>query len=250
MTATSAPDQAQPTPAFAGKPSVSHPPRVEIIALTDDDALLEQIGQALDGDATFRHAESVDAAGEFIRPLRPCLLLLDARSQQDLPAAVASVQSQTARASSSCWRHRSRAPRSRVRSRARQPLRSCRFRSNEARRLPCSTVHARRPWRDWLWPRSRSSSRLPSSPRRASSRPSSNSRRASSHPFPCAQRSRTATMCPAPAPRRSAALHRQAAAGGEPGAPSSPAQRSSPSPRRGSCCAHRARTIVRSRAPP
>ncbi|MBK6349800.1 MAG: TonB family protein [Steroidobacteraceae bacterium] len=93
MTATSAPDQAQPTPAFAGKPSVSHPPRVEIIALTDDDALLEQIGQALDGDATFRHAESVDAAGEFIRPLRPCLLLLDARSQQDLPAAVASVQS-------------------------------------------------------------------------------------------------------------------------------------------------------------
>ena len=93
MTAISAPDQAQPTPAFAGKPSVSHPPRVEIIALTDDDALLEQIGQALDGEATFRHVESVDAAREFIRPLRPCLLLLDARGQQDLPATVASMQS-------------------------------------------------------------------------------------------------------------------------------------------------------------
>jgi TonB family protein len=93
LTATSAPDQAQPTPAFAGKPSVSHPPRVEIIALTDDDALLEQIGQALDGEATFRHVESVDAAREFIRPLRPCLLLLDARGQQDLPATVASMQS-------------------------------------------------------------------------------------------------------------------------------------------------------------
>jgi len=93
LTATSAPDQAQPTPAFAGKPSVSHPRRVEIIALTDDDALLEQVGQALDGEATFRHVESVDAAREFIRPLRPCLLLLDARGQQDLPATVASVQS-------------------------------------------------------------------------------------------------------------------------------------------------------------
>jgi periplasmic protein TonB len=93
LTATSAPDQAQPTPAFAGKPSVSHPPRVEIIALTDDDALLEQIGQALDGEATFRHVESVDAAREFIQPLRPCLLLLDARGQQDLPATIASMQS-------------------------------------------------------------------------------------------------------------------------------------------------------------
>ena len=93
MTATSAPDQAQPTPAFAGKPSVSHPPRVEIIALTDDDALLEQIGQALDGEATFRHVESVDAAREFIRPLRPCLVLLDARGRQDLPATVAGMQS-------------------------------------------------------------------------------------------------------------------------------------------------------------
>ena len=93
LTAISAPDQAQPTPAFAGKPSVSRPPRVEIIALTDDDALLEQIGQALDGEATFRHVESVDAAREFIRPLRPCLLLLDARGQQDLPATVASMQS-------------------------------------------------------------------------------------------------------------------------------------------------------------
>ncbi len=92
MTAISAPDQAQPTPALPGKPRVSHPPRVEIIALTDDDALLEQIGQALDGEATFRHVESVDAAREFIRPLRPCLLLLDARGQQDLPATVAAMQ--------------------------------------------------------------------------------------------------------------------------------------------------------------
>jgi protein TonB len=93
LTALPAPAPAQPTPALAEKSSVLSPPRVEIIALTSDDALLEQIGQALDGEATFRHVESVDAAREFIRPLRPCLLLLDARGQQDLPAIVASMQS-------------------------------------------------------------------------------------------------------------------------------------------------------------
>ena len=93
MTAIPAPAQAHPTPALAGKPSISLPPRVEIIALTSDDTLLEQIGQALDGEATFRHVESVDAAREFIRPLRPCVLLLDARGQLDLAATVASVQS-------------------------------------------------------------------------------------------------------------------------------------------------------------
>ncbi|MBK7902463.1 MAG: energy transducer TonB [Proteobacteria bacterium] len=93
MTAIPAPVHAHPTPALAGEPGASRPPRVEIIALTDDDALLEQIGQALDGEATFRHVESVDAAREFIRPLRPCVLLLDARGQQDLTATVESVQS-------------------------------------------------------------------------------------------------------------------------------------------------------------
>jgi protein TonB len=93
LTAIPAPAQAQPTPTLAGEPSVSLPPRVEIIALTDDDALLEQIGQVLDGESTFRHVESVAAAREFIRPLRPCVLLLDARGQQDLPATVESVQS-------------------------------------------------------------------------------------------------------------------------------------------------------------
>lgn len=93
MTAIPAPAQAHPTPALAGEPSSARAPRVEIIALTGDDALLEQIGQALDGEATFRHVESVDAAREFIQPLRPCVLLLDARGQQDLTATVARVQS-------------------------------------------------------------------------------------------------------------------------------------------------------------
>jgi TonB family protein len=93
LAAIPAPAQAQPIPALAGEPSASRAPRVEIIALTGDDALLEQIGQALDGDAVFRHVESADAAREFIQPLRPCVLLLDARGLQDLAATVASVQS-------------------------------------------------------------------------------------------------------------------------------------------------------------
>ena len=93
MAAIPAPAHAQPIPALAEQPNNSHSPRVEIIALTGDDALLEQIGQALDGEATFRHVESVDAAREFIRPMRPCVLLLDARGHQDLPATVESVQS-------------------------------------------------------------------------------------------------------------------------------------------------------------
>jgi len=93
LPAIPAPAQALPTPATAGKPSVLRPPRVEIIALTGDDALLEQIGQSLDSEATFRHVESVAAAREFVRPLRPCVLLLDARGQQDLTATVESVQS-------------------------------------------------------------------------------------------------------------------------------------------------------------
>lgn len=93
MAAIPAPAQAHPTPELVGEPSAARPPRVEIIALTGDDALLEQIGQALDGEATFRHVESAAAAREFIRPLRPCVLLLDARGQQDLAATVAGVQS-------------------------------------------------------------------------------------------------------------------------------------------------------------
>lgn len=93
MAAIPAPAHAQPIPALAGKPSISPQPRVEIIALTGDDVLLEQIGQALDGESTFRHVESVDAAREFVKPLRPCVLLLDARGHQDLPATVEGVQS-------------------------------------------------------------------------------------------------------------------------------------------------------------
>jgi response regulator of citrate/malate metabolism len=66
---------------------------VEIIALTSDDTLLEQIGQTLDGESIIRPADSVDAAREFIRPMRPCVLLLDARGHAALGAIVERLQS-------------------------------------------------------------------------------------------------------------------------------------------------------------
>jgi protein TonB len=84
---------AQPTLALADQPSASRPLRVEIIALTSNDALLEQIGQALDDESTIRQADSLDTAREFIRPLRPCVLLLDAQGHPDIAAIVEKVQS-------------------------------------------------------------------------------------------------------------------------------------------------------------
>ena len=84
---------AQPTPALADQPSASPPLRVEIIALTSNDALLEQIGQALDGESTIRQADSLDAAREFIRPLRACVLLLEAHGHPDIAEIIEDLQS-------------------------------------------------------------------------------------------------------------------------------------------------------------
>jgi protein TonB len=92
LSAIPAPNRAQTTPASAAQPVSPRPSRVEIIALTGDDELLEQIGQTLDGETTIRPADSVDAAREFIRPMRPSVLLLDARGHSALGAIVESLQ--------------------------------------------------------------------------------------------------------------------------------------------------------------
>jgi protein TonB len=66
---------------------------VEFIVITGSDDLLEQIGQVLDGDCTVRHADTPSAAHQFIRPARPCVVLLDARGHDQLAAVIESVQS-------------------------------------------------------------------------------------------------------------------------------------------------------------
>jgi protein TonB len=70
-----------------------HPPRVEVVAITADDALLEQIGQALDGESIIRHAENPAEARGIVSPQHPCVLLLDARGYDDLARVVEDLQS-------------------------------------------------------------------------------------------------------------------------------------------------------------
>ena len=84
---------AHSTPALADQPHSTPPLRVEIVALTSNDSLLEQIGQALDGESTIRQADSLDEAREFIQPLRSCVLLLEARGHPDIAAVIEELQS-------------------------------------------------------------------------------------------------------------------------------------------------------------
>lgn len=68
-------------------------PRVEFVAITDDDQLLEQIGQALDGDSLIRHADGAAEARAILSSAQPTVVLLDARGNDDLPAVVGDLQS-------------------------------------------------------------------------------------------------------------------------------------------------------------
>jgi protein TonB len=73
--------------------TLPRPPRVEVVAITADDALLEQIGQALDGESIIRHAENPAEARGIVSPQHPCVLLLDARGYDDLARVVEDLQS-------------------------------------------------------------------------------------------------------------------------------------------------------------
>ncbi|HEX6571021.1 MAG TPA: energy transducer TonB [Steroidobacteraceae bacterium] len=76
-----------------GRAKLPRPPRVEVVAITGDDALLEQIGQALDGESIIRHAETPAEARGIVSPQHPCVLLLDARGYDDLARVVEDLQS-------------------------------------------------------------------------------------------------------------------------------------------------------------
>lgn len=93
MTAIPAPARDHSTPASEGRTSPARPPRVEIVAITTDDLLLEQIGQALDGESIIRHADSPAEAQGLASPRQPCVVLLDARGYDDLARVVADLQS-------------------------------------------------------------------------------------------------------------------------------------------------------------
>ncbi len=62
-------------------------PRVEFIAVTQSDELLEQLGQALDGESAIRHADTIATARDLIQAAQPCVVMLDAREHTN-PAQV------------------------------------------------------------------------------------------------------------------------------------------------------------------
>jgi protein TonB len=70
-------------------------PRVEFVAVTQNDELLEQLGQALDGESAIRHADTVAAARELIEAAQPCVVMLDAREHTNPAQALEELQSAT-----------------------------------------------------------------------------------------------------------------------------------------------------------
>jgi TonB family protein len=81
--------------ATATRADTAAPIRVEFVAVTRSDELLEQIGQALDGESAIRHAETIAAAREYVQAAQPCVILLDAREHPDAGKALAELQSPT-----------------------------------------------------------------------------------------------------------------------------------------------------------
>ena len=67
-------------------------PRIEFIAVTQSDELLEQLGQALDGESAIRHADSVARARELIQAAQPCVVMLDAREHPEPGKALEQLQ--------------------------------------------------------------------------------------------------------------------------------------------------------------
>ncbi len=88
--------QSNPASVTAAHPGASVPSRIEFIAVTGSDELLEQIGQALDGESAIRHADTVAAARELIRASQPCVVLLDAREHADPGKVLELLQSPAA----------------------------------------------------------------------------------------------------------------------------------------------------------
>jgi protein TonB len=65
---------------------------VEFIAVTQSDELLEQLGQALDGESAIRHADTIAAAHELIQASQPCVVMLDAREHPKPGDAIEQLQ--------------------------------------------------------------------------------------------------------------------------------------------------------------
>lgn len=88
------PANAQPGPAAtpAFDPGATQTLRAEFIALTCNDELLEQLGQALDGDCAIRHCETMDAVAAQLSRGRAHVVMVDAREHADPGSAIERIQ--------------------------------------------------------------------------------------------------------------------------------------------------------------
>lgn len=93
MAATPVPARAHPAPTLVSGAQSAPTSRVDVIAVTRDDALLEQVGRELDGETGIRLADSVEAAREHVHAAHAQVFLLDARESADLGSAVDRLQS-------------------------------------------------------------------------------------------------------------------------------------------------------------
>jgi TonB family protein len=93
VAATPVPARAHLAPALVPRAQSAPTCRVDVIAVTRDDALLEEVGRELDGETGIRLADSVDAAREHVDAAHAQVFLLDARESADPGSAADRLQS-------------------------------------------------------------------------------------------------------------------------------------------------------------
>ena len=87
MPALPAQARANSNQASSGSARADAQTRVEFIAVTQSDELLEQLGQSLDGESAIRHADTIEAARVLIEAAHPCVVMFDTR-EHGKPAEV------------------------------------------------------------------------------------------------------------------------------------------------------------------
>ncbi len=93
MSATPVPARTDPSAQLVQGAESEPTTCVDVIAVTRDDALLEQVGRELDARSGIRLADSVELAGEHVVAAHAQIFLLDARDHTDLAGAVDRLQS-------------------------------------------------------------------------------------------------------------------------------------------------------------
>ena len=92
MAASPSTARAQSKPTTGVRANASSAPRVEFIAISANDALLEQVGQSLDGESAIRQVDTAEAARELIQATPCCVVLLEIPPRGNAAALVRELQ--------------------------------------------------------------------------------------------------------------------------------------------------------------